>query len=83
MVTVVVTTLTSLTALTLERANIFGICDTCLFGWLSNRWNVYVPLFGSIVGIAGITGFNVAVRCAAQFLFFPHMSYRANISLQW
>jgi hypothetical protein len=56
-----VTICTSLMSMLIEGTHLTGICNHCIFGWLSHKWVSVVLLFGLVVGVVCIAGFNYAV----------------------
>jgi hypothetical protein len=36
--------------------------DECIFGWVSGEWFELILLFGLVIGVVCIAGFNYAVR---------------------
>ena len=48
---------------------IFCMDDNCLFGWASNKWLVFMLLFGLYVGLICIAGFNYAMQYISPLVF--------------
>lgn len=71
--TTVVLILTMITSLLLEQSlpgsekvgepiQVFCLQTWCVFGWFNKEWFVSILMFGLIIGVLCITGFNYAVR---------------------
>jgi hypothetical protein len=43
------------------RIAIFCTADNCLFGWLSGHWVGPLLIFGFVIGVVCVAGFNYAV----------------------
>jgi drug/metabolite transporter (DMT)-like permease len=71
--TVIVMLGTTLAALILERdsfnTQIFCRSTNCVFGWISQEWYWKMLLFGLIIGLVCITGFNYAIEHIPALVF--------------
>lgn len=71
--TIVVMLGTTLAALILERdtfdTRLFCLQTNCVFGWMSQEWYWKMLLFGFIIGLVCITGFNYAIEHIPALVF--------------
>ena len=52
-----------------EGTKLIGICDKCVFGWVSTDWILTIMLFGLVIGVVCIAGFNYAVQYVSPLVF--------------
>lgn len=52
-----------------DDIEVFCLRDNCIFGWMSSKWIVPILLFGFIVGVICVAGFNYAVMYISPLVF--------------
>lgn len=52
-----------------DNIEVFCRQDNCIFGWTSSHWIVPILLFGFIVGVICVAGFNYAVMYISPLVF--------------
>ena len=51
------------------RVGIFCIDENCIFGWVSHTWLLKMLLFGLVIGVVCIAGFNYAIQFIPPLVF--------------
>ena len=70
--TAVVAILSSIVSSIIESDGInsyFCLENTCVFGWLNDQWVIPMLIFGFVVGLICITGFNYAMQYVSVLVF--------------
>jgi hypothetical protein len=52
-----------------DNIEVFCRQDNCIFGWTSSHWIVPILLFGFIVGVICVAGFNYAISYISPLVF--------------
>lgn len=52
-----------------QTIEIFCTHDNCIFGWMAHKWAAKILLFGLLVGVVCIAGFNYAMQYLPPLVF--------------
>eukprot|EP01038_Epipyxis_sp_PR26KG_P007676 gene7676-10445_t len=76
--TLVNAVLSSIASILFESSNIdpisgnldlFCVTDNCVFGWVSKKWIIRMLIFGLVIGVLCIAGFNYAMQHIPPLIF--------------